>query len=534
MNVFEDLVEELKDENLLESTFIEAAKDPSPFDQMPAPPVPAGSEQLLSADLVSATEPVSEAPESGFELADEDDGIDAVANAGGDVPQIAKAKDPNEFLRRRANEEVMGLQMVEHVLAGIEREHLKVVPSPYDDLGAKTALHRFLTSLDGGRTPQTAEAEYDLLQETQNWSASLAERDREISVANLRRFCENSRPPLSSQALIALARFYRNGPVTDLSIEKFEFVMTRLFSREDDRERRRLLFDRGDVVPHIRTLYENWSSVSLYSVSEHEEQILPLIAGLRECSEKAENSQTFDDLLRHGVFETVRNLKMNAGELMFVPEVLAAVIECNLRLGNRFMALAELARETERFEDLDTKFGNEIDQLVSSATGRTYLLREVFEKQNGGRDGRVKQTINIPNAPRFETASEKARAGFLSIKANKWLLLAAFLIISASVGVFVWSNYMEESAKPTIAAAEIDLAGTELRAHLRIGKTAGDTFYGVTEPTWDGLSEADRKDVLNKAYAFANERGFVKVNILNYRGRTVGFATADRLELFEP
>ena len=519
MNVFEDLVEELKDENLLESTFIEAAKDPSPFDQMPAPPVPAATEPFNAEEVVPAADPVTEidaddleVAESGFELADEDDGIDAVANAGGDVPHIAKAKDPNEFLRRRANEEVMGLQMVEHVLAGIEREHLKVVPSPYDDLGAKKALHRFLTALDGGRTPETAEAEYDLLQETQKWSASLAERDREITVANLRRFCENSRPPLSSQALIALARFYRNGPVTDLSIEKFEFVMTRLFSRDDDRERRRLLFDRGDVVPHIRTLYENWSAVSLYTIAEHEDQILPLIAGLRETSERAEAAETFDDLLRTGVFESVRRLKHEAGELMFVAEVLAAVIECNLRLGNRFIALAEAARENNRFEDIDGKFGTEIDQLISSATGKTYLLREVFERNNGD-DGRVKQKIDVSATRTYEPVQKEKPVGFLAFRVNKWLLLGAFLIVSASVGVFVWANYMEESAKPTIAASEIDLNGTELRQHLRVGKSAGDTFYGVTEPTWDGLSEAERNEVLKKAYAFATQRGFVKVNI---------------------
>ncbi len=100
--------------------------------------------------------------------------------------------------------------MVEHVLSGIEREYMKIVPSSYDDLRAKTALHKFLQVQGDSTTTEYAEAEFHLMRETEAWSSALSARDSKISVANLRRFCENSRPILSSQALLGLGRFYRN------------------------------------------------------------------------------------------------------------------------------------------------------------------------------------------------------------------------------------------------------------------------------------------------------------------------------------
>ena len=41
--------------------------------------------------------------------------------------------------------------MVEHVLSGVEREHLKTSPMSDDDLEAKKALHKFLQRRDRPR-----------------------------------------------------------------------------------------------------------------------------------------------------------------------------------------------------------------------------------------------------------------------------------------------------------------------------------------------------------------------------------------------
>ena len=119
--------------------------------------------------------------------------------------------------------------MVEAILSAVERERMKIVPRSYDDLNAKKALHHFLQLAEDVESEESKEAEFDLLRETEAWCSALAKRDREISVTNIRRYCENCKPMLSSQAMLSLARFYRNLPYSESVRGKFDFIITRLF-----------------------------------------------------------------------------------------------------------------------------------------------------------------------------------------------------------------------------------------------------------------------------------------------------------------
>src|SRR5215211_2808609 len=102
--------------------------------------------------------------------------------------------------------------MVEHVLTGVEREYLHVVPKVYDVFNAKKALQIFLNIAETADSEEHKAAELALMQETETWGIALLERDHNIPVSLIRQYCENSRPALSSQAMLALARFYRNAP----------------------------------------------------------------------------------------------------------------------------------------------------------------------------------------------------------------------------------------------------------------------------------------------------------------------------------
>ena len=55
--------------------------------------------------------------------------------------------------------------MVEHMISAIEREYMKTVPTAYDDLEAKKALHKFLQVSGRLDTLEYAEAECALLTE---------------------------------------------------------------------------------------------------------------------------------------------------------------------------------------------------------------------------------------------------------------------------------------------------------------------------------------------------------------------------------
>jgi hypothetical protein len=275
MNVFEELIVELKQENLLEQTVIELDEQPAiatgsfedtgfrKTDFEPSAPMKPDDETLkTNFETIEASPtptPVAEAETTG----------EIIEGAVESPPESLKADSESEnssnsqkeFFRKRAVNEVSGLQMVEHVFTGVEREYMKVLPSPFDDIAAKKALHTLVNVTGESDSDEHKTAQSLLMQETEAWGMALTERDRKISVGNLRLYCENSHPALSSQALLALARFYRNAPFSEAVRAKFDFVITRLFSRPGQDEARVCLFTREETVKHLTTLYSEWSSI---------------------------------------------------------------------------------------------------------------------------------------------------------------------------------------------------------------------------------------------------------------------------------
>ena len=96
MNVFEDLIGELKDENLLEDTVIELNKNNAEDDSEGSFSDLAETEPSAEFELVGN----SEVPKTS------DDASSETATAHPDLPVIAKLANDREFFRKRAMEEV--------------------------------------------------------------------------------------------------------------------------------------------------------------------------------------------------------------------------------------------------------------------------------------------------------------------------------------------------------------------------------------------------------------------------------------------
>ena len=506
MDVFQDLIEELRDENLLEETVIDFA-------------------ELGSAPSAFVNGNGSEASVDG-----DDESVDTTITP-----------DTNaDFYRKRAIDEVSSLQMVEHVLSGIEREYLKSVPSAYDDLEAKKALHRFIQVHGDPTTTDYAEAEFQLMRQTEAWSTALAERDKKISAANLRRFCENSRPGLSSQALMSLGRFYRNAAYTEDSRSKFDLVMTRLFTRELENQKRRLLFSRVDMVGHIKTLYANWASVALYSTEDSTLGARTVVAGFEDRVTEVDAAQNFDDLIGSEFFDKVRQFKEATGEMFFTPEIVAASIDCNIRIGNKFVDLVRAERDLSGVERIEEKYGFEYDQVISEAAGKTLELLELLKslpQEDGGNAGAQSRPAAQPKPASVPVVKkEKPGAGFTSnlFRVNKWLLLTTIIVAIASGSLYFWADSSGPDSSAAESAADINLSNTPLKDYLRTGRGTAENFYAITLPAWDELSDDKKKEILAEALAVANENGRKNVNIMNAKGRTVAFASSKRSELLNP
>jgi hypothetical protein len=512
MNVFEDLIEELREENLLEDTVINLRRTAE-----------------NSHEKVSDLEDSSAGDPAGTELSDEDE-----PNANGDPDTAPEERD---FYRKRAMDEVSSLQMVEHVLSGIEREHMKITPATYDDLQAKKALHEFLQVQGDPKTSHYAEAEFNLMRETEAWSTALSARDEKISVSNLRRFCENSRPVLSSQALMALGRFYRNAAYTELSRAKFDLIMTRLFSRESGDAKRRLLFNRVDMVGHIKTLYANWSSVALYSTEQDSLKIRALVAGFEDRVAEAERAETFEELIQNSFFDKVHEFKQATGEMFFTPEVVAIAIDCNIRIGNKFVDLIRLEKGQTTLESVEKKYGYEYDQIISDAAGRTLRLVEVLrdtpKDESVDGDGSTPATARPASTPKKEHGKESRFSSDL-FRVNKWLLAITIVVVAASSVLFFWANQPSGESSATESAKDVDLANTELGEYMRSGRITPQTFHAVTLPTWDQLSDDRKKEVLQKAREYASEKGLTNVRLINVRGDVEASATRTKSEVQSP
>lgn len=519
MNVFEDLIEALKEENLLESTVIDGAdiSKGSPIESAAEP----GEEATVLSSVAESADP------RGFEAEPISE------DRSGKVPS------PREFYRKRATDEVSSLQMVEHILSGVEREHMKIVSTPFNDLKVKQALHRFTQLSDSTAAEESAQAEFDLLHQSQSWFTALSDRDRDISVGNLRRFVEDSKPALSSQAMLALARFYRNSPFTETTRNKFDFVMTRLFSRESEGEQRRLLFAFNDMIGHIKTLYDNWSSIEVFTQLEHSREIAESAARFKQFVAEVEEARSLEQLIATNFFDRIRVFKDELGELFFAREVMAAAIDCNIRVGNRFVELVAAARKSDSRDRLEERFGEQFDQVVSNTTGRTILLSDLLRSDQ---IADVEKTVNdIPvQAPQRRVQTERkspvstAKSRFSLRGVNKWLVAATLLVSFVCVGAYLWADNVDGGDSTVKKAAAIDIAATELKQHLEKARASNETFYGVTAPSWDALSQDDKEEFLRKVTEYAGKQGLTKVNLLNYRGRTVAFANKDRFEILPP
>ncbi len=508
MKVFEDLIEELKDEDLIEATIFEVSE--------------------AEAESKAETNRFLD-EEFDVEIPSADDEIDADVEA---FDNEIEAVDESEDVKKRAIEECSSLQMVGHILAGIESEYMGIASLPYDDLKVKKALHEFVQSADDPESSEHEEARTALLLQIEGWYSALAERDTPISIADLRRFCENSKPVLSSRAMVSLARFYRNAPFSEICRNKYEYVMTRLFSREIGHGKRSLLFGRVEMIGHINTLYANWSSLSVFSAEEYSELVRNQTELIEEFAASAEATGDLNELLTNGMFEAAAQTKENLADMFFAPEIVAATIDCNLRFGNRFVELVhgELKRTT--IEGIEEKFGSAYDDTISAAAGRTYALTDVARSAPEPTEADDEPLRPRPTQVRKPHVVEKNSGRSALFAVNKWLLAATILVACVSVAFYFWADQYESSQTSVVEAAEFNMGGSGLEKYLKSAKQTQETVYAVTMPDWEVMEEAGQKKVLQDALKFVSEKGAKKVQLMNGKGRTVGFAAEGRLDIY--
>ncbi len=481
MNVFEDLVVELKEANLLENTVIDAI---------------AATDAEMGNHL---GDPVFGNEAAFFQEDPDIDDFEPAAKVGAD-----RKVDPiTESLRKAKKEEVAALQMAAHIISAIEQLQGKLNGKGFDELGLKKALHTFIRADDAS----TALDELDA--RIAEWRASLSTRDNRISTPFLRRYCESCRPALSPQAMFALARFYRSLPHSEEVRSKFDFVITKLFSRSEDAGQRVLICPKSEVVSHLRSRYAEWSGKPQGSREADDPDIVTSLLSLDDFVAEADGAATFDELLSSDFFKRVLMFKESIGPNFFESTVTAAAVEANIRIGNRF---AELLGSSEHNIDpvrFREKYGFANDKTIADASARSFDLDELLEELKSGRfnssdlddefameSGAAKRSTSHVHAAQSFAVEKFAFLRSNLFAVNKWLLVGSIATIAICIAIYVGANYYAAKQPISTDVTVVDLENSQFREYIKGGRISGETFYGISQPMWDALGREKQEEML--------------------------------------
>ena len=453
-----------------------------------------------------------------------------IADSDADAFAFGKAAVRNQ-MKKSAVDEVNALQTIDHVLSGVEREQQKVVSEPKDGLHVKQALHDLLQALEAVDAGAIAAAEETFVGETQKWRSELMSKDLRLLPADLRRHCESTRPALSGRALTELLLFYHSLPFSPLIREKYEIVVTRLYSRETGPGRRKALFGRELVAQQIATILGgHGDGGTAAAAAPVPDSALRAINGFDLLHREAEFADSFQDLVGDDFFRRLREAKESAGADTFVPEVAATLVELNVFVGNRFAELFEKEQRKTPVPELAARFGFVCEENVSRLVGQTMPSAE-----------RLCRSASKLTPSQTSIAAERkrrSRAGFIKrmrtmFTISPWLFAVLLVVVLSAVAIYFGTKQMILEGDESVAVKRVNLDSTTLKTFMTNARITGETFTATVTPEWNALDGEARADVVRKLQRIGVDKGFIYVRLTDALGATVAVGRPDGVEIKE-
>ena len=139
-----------------------------------------------------------------------------------------------------------------------------------------------------------------------------------------------------------------------------------------------------------------------------------------------------------------------------------------------------------------------------------------------------KQSVNS------QTSNKKSSSQNSSFKVNKWLLATTIIAIVGSLGLYLWVEYFNPPPKLSETVKTINLENSSLKEYIQTARLNGDMFYGIITPNWDNMDDEKKEEFLRKIVLVGGEKGFAKITLMNKQGRTVGYASPEKVEVYTP
>ena len=311
--------------------------------------------------------------------------------------------DKAEARFQRAVDYAKTLEIVQRIIAGVEKAILSSIPEKYNVEPAFNVGRDLKQAIKEKETKRIAEAEDHLSNELYLWHLSLTTRDQKIQPYHLRRFCDGTYVHLDPPSFQALTRFYRSLPHTESVQSKYDFSVTRLFSTVAENDQRKLRVGGKRLVESLTKMSDVWQTDRpLPSVTADE--IAAAVDGLRAFIAEANGTiNEFEELISSDLSNRIRRFKRELGELFYEPRVTAAAIECNVALANKFSTL--LTGECEQIREAPDVCRDLVNILVdpsinASAAERfdeTELAKPEHQAQSNERLSQVLRLLCLSN-----------------------------------------------------------------------------------------------------------------------------------------
>jgi len=312
--------------------------------------------------------------------------------------------DKAEARFQRAVDYAKTLEIVQRIIAGVEKAILSSMPQKYNVEPAFNVGRDLKQAIKEKETKRIAEAEDHLSNELYLWHLSLTTRDQKIQPYHLRRFCDGTYVHLDPPSFQALTRFYRSLPHTQSVQSKYDFSVTRLFSTLAGNDQRKLRVGGKRLVESLTKMSDVWQTDRPLPLVTADE-IAAAVDGLRAFIAEANGAiNEFEELISSDLSNRIRRFKRELGEVFYEPRVTAAAIECNVALANKFSTL--LTGECEQIREAPDVCRDLVNILVDpsiNATAaerfdETELAKLEHQAQSNERMSQVLRLLRLSNS----------------------------------------------------------------------------------------------------------------------------------------
>ncbi len=117
---------------------------------------------------------------------------------------------------------------------------------------------------------------------------------------------------------------------------------------------------------------------------------------------------------------------------------------------------------------------------------------------------------------------------------SSWVLTAIIFTIIASVGIYIWTNNTGSEAKENAGVKNVNLENSSLKENIQSASIKSEIFTATVLPAWNNLASDKKEELLKKIMSIGGDKGFQKVQLLNGEGKIVGFASPEKVEVYNP